>query len=251
MRICALATALVALSLGSGTSIAAPLTPTFQTFGDLSQATFGGTDIPTEFTAISMLTANNGDLLTLGLAATPRFSNPGLGNDGAGTYTATPGLNDGAPGSTVGPLRATWNFSFFAEVTGTGGSTLGDFDIKLLYDFDPGVGTDEADLGVFDFDTVPLLTGTGVLGDLTLVEGSQNLVFGFLAGNPPFAGVTPPTFGSFDANAVGEYSFALQSNLGDVSINVNTVPLPATAWLLLSAFAGLGFLSRRRRQAVA
>lgn len=251
MKMSSLAAGVVLAVLGTGVAHAASLTPTFQTFGDLPQATFGGNGIPTDPTAISTFTASNGDELTLGISATQRFNNPALGNDGAGTYTAIPGLNDGTPGSTTGELRATWNFSFFAEVTGSGGSTLGDFGIQLLYDFDPGVGTDETSLGIIDFNTTPLQPGPGVLGDLPLVEGSQNLVFGFLAGNPTVAGITPPAFGTFDANALGEYSFALQSDLGDVSINVNVVPLPATAWLLLSAFGGLGLLSRFRRRAVA
>ncbi|MEM7743023.1 MAG: VPLPA-CTERM sorting domain-containing protein [Pseudomonadota bacterium] len=252
MRLSSLAAGVVLAVLGTGLANAGSLTPTFQTFDDLPRATFGGNGIPTDPTAFSTFTASNGDQLTLGISATQRFSNPALGNDGAGTYTATPGLNDGTPGSTAGALRATWNFNFFAELTGTGGSTLSDFNIQLLYDLDPGAGTDIANLGILDFNTTPVLTAPGVfLGDLTLVQGSQNLVFGFLAGNPAVAGITPPAFGPFDANALGEYSFALQSDLGDVSINVNVVPLPATAWLLLSAFGGLGLLSRFRRRAFA
>lgn len=227
---------------------AAAVTPTFDRFGDLPDATFGGTGIPTDPTAVTEVELENGQTLTLGLSATQRFQNPPLGNDGAGTYFATAGLNDGTPGSTSGLLGTTWNFNFFAEVTGvpTGnGILLEDLDIDLLYDFDPGTGTAESELGTIALSS--LLAGSGN----TLSQGSQNLAFSFLD-DASVTGVTPPVFPNFDPLAGGEYSFALRSLAGEVAINVDVegvaanVPLPAPAALLLAGLAALAGTGLRR-----
>ena len=232
----------------AGSASAGPITPMSENFEDLPQATFGGTGIPTDPTAFTVFDGINGDLLTLGLSATQRFSNPALGNDGNGTYFATTGANDGTPGSTAGTVGATWNFNYFIEITNPNGpttSTIEDYAVRLLYDFDPGKGTDETLHGVIDFNAFAAGTGGFPLG--TLQEGSQNLAFGFLAGLPPLPGITtPPAFGSFDPYANGEYTFALTSEAGKVSIKVK-VPAPATAPLVLGAL-GLVALVRRRRQ---
>ena len=227
------------LALSFGSASAAEVDPVFQTFGDLARATFGGAGIPTDPTAFSTFTAANGDRLTLGLAATPRFFNDPLGNDGSGTYTAKAGANNGGPGSTSTLIGAKWNFSFFIEVEDNGGgSTSDDFGITLLYDFDPVAGTDETQHGIINF----------AGANLTLIEGSENFNFDFLAGVPPLPFITPPP-GAFDPDAVGEYSLALRSNLGDVAINVlvQPIPLPATAFMLAGAIGLLGFAARKRK----
>lgn len=241
--------AAVSFSVGLlGSALAAPVTPTFGTFGDLSQATFGGNGIPTDPTAFDVFSLGNGQSLTLGLAATPRFNNADLGNDGAGTYSAVAGLNDGTPGSTAGLLGTTWNFSFFAGITGTPTGQLefdlGSLGLELFYDFDPGAGTDRSELGTLD-----LSLGSILLGQPLLFEGSENLAFGFLAVDA--FGISSPQAPSFDPFAAGEYSFALASSVGEVAINVNVsaVPLPAPLALLLAAFAGLGIVARRKARA--
>jgi len=234
----------------SAVANAAPVTPTFQVFGDVQTATgtpvtFGGSGIPTDPSAYSVLTAANGDQLVLGLAATPRFANPTPTNDGAGTYTAMAGLNDGTPGSMVGTLRATWNFSYFVEVIDNGGgSVIGDFGTVLLYDLDPGAGTDDSVLGVFALGAVGVATMTNP------VQDSQNATFGFLGG-PAIPGfLTPPAFTAFDANAGGEYSFALRSSLGDVAINVNVaaVQTPEPYAMSLMAVGALALGAGRLRR---
>ncbi|MEM9147624.1 MAG: hypothetical protein AAGC57_15665 [Pseudomonadota bacterium] len=64
---------------------AAPVTPSFQRFGDLPQATFGDTGIPTDPTAIRVFDGLDGDTVTLGLSATERFATPAVETDGRET----------------------------------------------------------------------------------------------------------------------------------------------------------------------
>ena len=64
--------------LFAGAATAAPITPNFQTFGDIqaetsTPVTFVGSGIPTSPAAISRFVADNGDELLLGLIAHQRF----------------------------------------------------------------------------------------------------------------------------------------------------------------------------------
>lgn len=241
------------LAMPSGAN-AAPVTPTFQAFGDLNvpanaDVTFGGEGIPTDPAAIASLQGNNGDTLTLGITAHQRFSeNPPLTNDGNGTFFASAGLNT-PPSDPTGTQGTTWNFAWFAElIPGENSiSTLADYEVTLFYDLDSGVGTDRGDLGTWDLATT--LNTFQLPG--TLFESSQNAAFDFLTENSADGAISAPTFTAFDPFAAGEYSFALGSTLGEVAINVNVnpIPLPAAGWLLLTAFGGLGLAARRRRKA--
>jgi hypothetical protein len=215
----------------------------FTVFGALPAANFGGMGIPNDAVAITTF-VDAGNTITLGLAATERFFNAPVGDDGAGTYTAGPGSNMGNPGMGPQPSGisgATWNFSFYVDIQG--GGTISNYIVQLLYDLRPGAATDESLHGVIDFNAAGL-------GGVSLIQSSQNPLFNFLSAGAP--GVTPPGV-VFDPNAAGEYTFALRVSaigaglLGESAIRVNVVPEPATLAIMGLGLVGIGIARRRKR----
>jgi hypothetical protein len=242
--------ALVALSVAS-TAYAGPVLPTYSTYGTLAGATFGGTGIPNDDVAISTVAGTGGDVITLGLTAFKRYANPEVGDDNMGTFFATPGVNDGLdfPSHSLG---TTWGFGYYIDVktAGGGAGSIGNYWFDLLYDFNPGVGTDDSTLG-----RLHLTNWAAAYGAASTFQDSQNLYFGFL-GTDITGYVAKPTYLPFNANAGGEYSFSLRAYtsstaatpLGESAIQVNVVPDGGTsATLLGSALLGLGFLRRKFR----
>lgn len=217
------------------------ITPTFTTFGTLSGATFGGTGIPNNAVAITTSVPN----LTMGLTAHTRFGDatPLTTNNGAGAFVTGAGTDSNAP-SPVDPY-AEWNFGWYL-----GGSGVASYNYRLYYDFDPAVGNAATTHG---FLTIPGASLPG--GAPGPYQDSWNLGMNFLATAAP--GVTLPTPGTFDPNAVGTYTFSLRayattdvafaSPLGESAISVTAVPEPSAVLLAIAGLGLVGVASRRRR----
>lgn len=201
---------------------AAVIIPSFETFGTLDGATFGGTGIPNTDVAISTydvpavsigkLVIRPAFTITLGLTAHGRYENPATTNDGAGTYFANAGGDTYS--SFPDPTLARWNLGAFIDFEDR---LPPEFSVAFLYDTDPAVGNDVSTF-------LPIIP---VLGIPQPYESSSNLGFLFPYGVLPTNGVP------FDPEAEGEYSFALglfknsltqgSTLVAHTAINVNVV----------------------------
>ncbi|RMG04243.1 MAG: hypothetical protein D6741_01275, partial [Planctomycetota bacterium] len=174
--------------------------PSFDDFGELPAATFGGSGIPNDHVAIRTITDDNGTAdtsddvtITLGLTAHGRYSySQWYGQDGyfyveRGTFGGTlPDAN-----------YARWNFDWYVEFSK---DPAGAYAVELLYDFDPGADTAETDLG-----------SAGGLAYDTQFQNSWNLGMDFLGVDSANSGLyTQKPNASFDPVAEGEYTFALK-----------------------------------------
>ena len=232
-----LAIALATMGVASSGAMAQPISPTYSSFGALPAATFNGSNVSSGIDN-TQVTITVVDGITLGLNATPRFSNPAVTNDGMGTYTAQVGPDTG------NPAFAMWNFDFYVDPGLPSTTAPATHFFQLKYDFDPAAGNAEGGHGVVNFGALP----SPAAG--TQWSNSWNLGMAFLAA--PSAAIAPPTFSPFSNTATGEYTFALVAfnfqgvEVGRAAMRVVVVPEPAT---YLMMFAGLGLvvgLARRR-----
>jgi len=231
--------ALTSILLAGGLAASAvTITPSYGNFGSLANANFGGKGIPNNAVATTTI-ANGNDSITLGLTATARYLNPTVGNDGAGTFSATSGMNFGNPANPSDQSLsthdyATWNFDWYINLTDASSSA---YSFKLLY----GNNTTATSSGF----VIP--TGTSGLTSTTSGTGqdSWNLSMGFMNNI------------GFDANASGVYGFELQAFdaagdlLGSTAINVDVRSVPDTGssvTLLGCALIGIAFFSLRQNR---
>jgi hypothetical protein len=214
------------------------------TFGSLPGATFGGIGNPNNAVEVTTITTGS-DTLTLGLAAQQRFENSVLGNNGNGTYFATPGANYGNPanpGSTAGVstiLGSTWDFDYYVNIAG--GGNLSDYKFVLSYALTPGTALGQ--LGTVNVNGIAPYLGFSSTG--TIVQDSENLDFAFLGTSTP--GLISPPAGSFNPNAGGDYLFTLDAYdssgdlIGQSDINVDVSAVPDSSWSI--GLLGIGVLS--------
>jgi hypothetical protein len=132
--------ALVAAVIGLNTSNQAKAQTGFGTIPGVSGSNpYSGSGIPFNTSEYNVINGVPGDTLTLALAATQYKSNPAPGNNGAGTYTVSPG-----PG--VVGTRSTWDFDFYVN---SSQNELSDYTFLLVetgnghtFSFNPGVIAD-------------------------------------------------------------------------------------------------------------
>lgn len=208
---------------------AAVISPSFGSFGQLSGATFGGSDIPNTSVAITTIEVPQIGTVTLGLTAHQRYSNPPVNNNGAGVFTAVNGGDD----LNFAPDLARWNVGYYVASTGS----FTGYTFQFFYDTDSAAGND---------------VSTSFNSPLpSLAQDSTNLGFGFYGGSNATNGHP------FDPGSNGQYSFALVvknaagREVGRTAIQVNagdsgSVPDGGmTAVLLGFSMLGLGGLKRK------
>lgn len=195
--------ALALFLIGGATAAADSISPTFDSWGSFSETTFDGREVTRDAVAVSTF-VDEGRTITLALSVSPRSGSAPVRNDSAGTFFVAPGVGGGASDRSTG--AATWDLHYYANVSD--GSLIGNgYLVRLLYDFDPAVGTDVDQHGA-------LLKTTF----RSTVQGNENLTTFF-----PWIWSTPSPPMAFDPALEGEYTFAIQV----LKATVESVETPA------------------------
>ncbi len=144
-----------------------------------------------------------------------------------------------APVGESGPGLPIWNVDFSIDL---GSQAIEDFGVLLILDFDPAINSVPASLSL---NANPLFAG------LSVIQGSQNLGFGFFQtlGDPNIQPIDPFAPGEYE---IGIQVFDLNDNLVvEVStlVNVSAVPLPAALPMFALGLGGLLLFGRKRRAA--
>lgn len=184
------------------------------------------------------VTTDNG--IELGLRAKYRH-NPAVIHSSDNNYTVVAGPETLATsgGNVSAPNRAAWNYEFSINL-GTSGYTLSNIIAELTIS-DLNAGTS------ITVDPLTHWSDNATSGNVG-AQNSQNATFGDFPLNA-IPGYT------FDMNAINTYTFTLdvrdssRTLLASDTINVNAVPLPASAWggmALLGVMGGFAGLKRLR-----
>jgi hypothetical protein len=218
----------------------------YDTFGAFPDATWGGTGIPNDAVAAAKTIVDGDTTIRIAMNATGRYSNPQLSNSGTGVFYAGAGSNTGGNNESL-TTGALWNFNYFIDIVSGSGKVLTDYQIDLWYDFNPAGPNSCCTLPTGRINVTNALL---FLGDpnSVLEEGSENLLFSYLASNA--APIITAPGGLFNPNALGNYQFALTVTNGffpveSVAMEVQVVPVPAAVWLFGSALGLVGIMRRR------
>lgn len=154
-------------------------------------------------------------------------------------------------GTTFATGLAAYAFSYHANLNTTGGGSLGqnlaNNTVLLTIDWDPTAGVDQR---TYNFSQAAVATfGVGGASSITLLQGTENLGFGFWD-NPAFLAATGSTArtSAFNPFALGTYRIQMDiirggNNISSSEMFINVVPTPAAASLL-----GLGMVAAGRRR---
>jgi hypothetical protein len=200
----------------------------FGTIQGASGDPYSGSGIPfntSEYEVISGLPGTFPDRLTLAMAATQYKSNPAPGNNGAGTYTVSPGVGVVSP-------RSTWNWDFYINDANANLASY-TYGLTIL-----NVGNGQS----FTFDPTLSILGDG--GAPSSAGNSESFDFAVFGG--PI---------SYNQNANDTYDFTLHAYLNGRMIGSDSITVVAgtgavpdganTAILLGAVLTGLTFARGR------